>query len=811
MKQDMTATNASRAPTGTPPDFRLLVPSLIAWAATCGLLYTGYRVQLAIACLCLGSGLLVWILGWLGVSRSAGEGSEQTIQPVWSGFITVALLICALTLFAGGVDARARQVGPIVDLAEQRAVVTVQASVATQPRLIPSTTNQPDLLVLTLDIAHVTASNQASIPTDSVPVLVFVASGEGWDSVQWRSGVEVTGRLSPLREPSADVSAQFAPLDEPHVESARGPVLAMSDTARKRLRDSVGPLPADAAGLIPGLVIGDTSLTPGDLSAAMKVTGMSHLSAVSGSNVAIVLGTVVLLCRWTGLARRWRPWCAVVALVGFVILCRPEPSVLRASAMGLVGLVGLSTARRGSSLSALSVAMVVLLCWDPGLARSYGFALSVLATLGIVIFARPWADAISARLPRIPAWFGEAVSIPLAAQVTCAPVIVLLQGSVSTVAVFANLLAAPLVAPTTILGIVATIAGLVWPPLGAIGAWLGAPSAWLIGRIARGCAALPGGTMNWLDGAPGAFLLAAVSLAVVLTFPWLWSHLSKSWLPGGLALFMLIAAVWPTRQDTHWPPDNWLVVGCAVGQGDAFVVTSGDGSAVLIDTGPSPELLAECLGDLSVQRLDAVVLSHFHADHISGLSAVLADYEVGQIYLPPGTSDTTSQEEWALAQAREAGVPTARGYAGDTWQWGNVSAQAWWPTGQSAQHLQANDASLVVSIEVQGKDVLFLGDVEGPGARALLAPLAGQEFDVVKVAHHGSADQNENLIESINPAVAMIGVGPDNTFGHPNPIALDMFTGRGARVLRTDTDGNFAVLLIEGQLATQMQNGTVNP
>ncbi|MBW8173626.1 DNA internalization-related competence protein ComEC/Rec2 [Ornithinimicrobium sp. Arc0846-15] len=811
MKTDMTAANTSPARTGSPLDFRLLVPSLIAWATTCGLIYTGYCVQLAIAWLCLGSGLLVWVVGWLRANRRATRDGEPAAQTAWSGFLTVTLLICALALFAAGVDARARQMGPIVDLAEQRAVVTVQASVATQPRLIPSTTNQPDLLVLTLDIAQVTAPNQTSTQTASVPVLVFVATGEGWDSVQWRSGVEVSGRLSPLRERSADVSAQFAPLDEPFVDSARGPVLALSDIARERLRESVGPLPSDAAGLIPGLVIGDTSLTPGDLSAAMKVTGMSHLSAVSGSNVAIVLGAVVLLCRWTGLTRRWRPWCAVIALLGFVILCRPEPSVLRASAMGLVGLVGLSTARRGSSLSALSVAMLVLLCWDPGLARSYGFALSVLATLGIVIFARPWADVISARLPRIPSWFGEAVSIPLAAQVTCAPVIVLLQGSVSTVAVFANLLAAPLVAPTTILGIVATIAGLVWPPLGAIGAWLGAPSAWLIGRVARGCAALPGGTMNWLDGVPGALLLAAVSTAVVLTFPWVWSHLSKSWLPGCLALVVLVVALWPTELDRHWPPDNWLVVGCDVGQGDAFVVTSGDGSAVLIDTGPSPELLAECLGDLGVQRLDAVVLSHFHADHISGLSAVLAEYEVGQIYLPPGTSDTASQEEWTLTQARNAGVTTARGLAGDTWQWGDVVAQAWWPTGQAAQHLQANDASLVVSIEAQGKDMLFLGDVEGPGARALLAPLAGQQFDVVKVAHHGSADQNEQLIESINPAVAMIGVGADNTFGHPNPIALDLFTDHGARILRTDTDGNFAVLLTEGQLATQTQNGTVSP
>ncbi len=190
-------------------------------------------------------------------------------------------------------------------------------------------------------------------------------------------------------------------------------------------------------------MIGDTSRTPTDLTDAMLATGMTHLSAVSGSNVAIVLAVALGAGGLLGLRRRARPLFALLLLAGFIVLARPEPSVIRAGAMGAIGLLGLSQSRRAAGIPVLSAAVLALLVIDPWLARSYGFALSTLATLGLLLFVRDWGAAIGARLPRRIRSWGPALAIPIAAQAMCAPVVVLLQGSVSTVGVLANLLAAP--------------------------------------------------------------------------------------------------------------------------------------------------------------------------------------------------------------------------------------------------------------------------------------------------------------------------------------------------------------------------------
>src|SRR6478735_9323779 len=210
---------------------------------------------------------------------------------------------------------------------------------------------------------------------------------------------------------------------------------------------------------------------------------MTQLVAVSGANLAIVASFVLLAGRWVGLRGRWLPLAAAVAIAAFVVVARPQPSVLRAAVMGAVGLAALATGRRRRGLAALAAAVVVLLLADPWLARSYGFVLSALATGGLVLLAPGWADAWRARgLPRAPA---EALAVALAAQFVCAPVVVLLSGRVSLVAVPANLLAAPAVAPATVLGVLATVAH----PLDAtVARWLAGLASvplWWIAQVAR--------------------------------------------------------------------------------------------------------------------------------------------------------------------------------------------------------------------------------------------------------------------------------------------------------------------------------------
>ena len=776
-------THAAPEPVGTdcadPPrprlDARLLVPALTAWAVVVALLPTSVPTV-------LGVGAVVLVVGVLLLRRSG-----------WSGLRHLAALTLVVTgmvcLVTGVHLARDRQ-GEVPAWAASGAVAEVAGVVTTEPRVIGSGDERPALVVLEIRLQEVRARGQVEL--GDTPTLVLARAGSGWEDLPWRSTIHARGRLQLPDEVGRPVVV-LRPRGSPEVRAEPGAVLTATDHVRDRFRHAVDPLPTDARGLVPGLVIGDTSLTPADLTEAMRATGMTHLSAVSGSNVALVCGAVALVVAWLGVPRRWRTPLILLSLVGFVLLCRPEPSVLRAGVMGTVGLLALSSSRRKVSLPALAVAVIGLLCVDPWLARSYGFALSTLATLGLVLWSRPWADAIAARLPRRARLVGDALAVPLAAQVACAPVIVLLQGSITTVAVLANLLAAPLVAPTTVLGVVAAVLSPFSLPAATVVAWLAGIPAWLLGQIARRTAQLPWGEVDWVDGVPGAWLLTLVTVLALASGPW-WRHQlhRRPWL-GAAALAALLALVWPSRSLGGWPPPGWIVVGCDVGQGDAFVVRTGPDSGVLVDAGPDPDLLRRCLSDLSLDRLDAVVLSHFHADHVSGLPGALRTVPVGTAYLSP-VREPPMMAELVDDQLDGSGTPARVLAQGEVLEIGEARIEVLGPpdppvVGESA----ANNGSLVLDVRVGERSLLFTGDLEPEGARPLRPWVEGRDYDVLKVAHHGSAAQDERMVRGSRAEVALIGVGSDNTFGHPAPRALDLFAAGGMVVLRTDLDGDVAV------------------
>ncbi|MFK5632984.1 MULTISPECIES: DNA internalization-related competence protein ComEC/Rec2 [unclassified Ornithinimicrobium] len=768
----------------TPPtdeprlDARLLLPALLAWAV-----------------LTLLVPQPVWVTGTVGgLALLAGAGllarRPAHAGPPLLGVTALALVATGLVCSSAALHLLRDRSGPVAGWAQEGAVASITAVVTTEPRVISRGDERAPLVVLEIRAQEMTARGR-TVGT-AAPLVVMATTADGWEDLRWRSTIRAEGRLR-APEPGDREVAVLAPRGPPETVAVPVGVLVGADHVRDRFREAVGPLPADPRGLVPGLVIGDTSLTPDDLTEDMRATGMTHLSAVSGSNVALVCGAVAVLVARLGVHRRWRTPLVLLALVGFVLLCRPEPSVLRAGVMGSVGLLALSSARRRVSLPALAAAVLGLLCVDPWLARSYGFALSTLATLGLVVWSRPWGDAMASRLPRRMSLLGDAVAVPLAAQVACAPVIVLLQGSITTVAVLANLLAAPLVAPTTVLGVLAAVVSPLSVPLATLVAWLAALPAWLLAQVARRGADLPYGTLEWVDGVPGAALLTALTVLALVTGAW-WRHQlrRRPWC-GWAGLGALAGVLWPGPSLSGWPPPGWVVVGCDVGQGDAFVLRAGPGAAVLVDAGEEPEPLQRCLRDLGVQRLDAVVLSHFHSDHVGGLPGALDAGPVRTAYTspvrdPPAVAGRTS------AELAEAGVPEVVLVEGDVVTVGEVRLEVLSPgphpvVGGSA----ANNGSLVLDVTVGETRVLMTGDLEPEGARPLRQLLSGRDYDVLKVAHHGSAAQDDALVTGTRAEVALIGVGADNTFGHPSPSALDLLRDNGMLVLRTDTDGDVAV------------------
>ena len=366
-------------------------------------------------------------------------------------------------------------------------------------------------------------------------------------------------------------------------------LLAAAADLRDRLIGSASGLPAPGAGLIPGLAVGDTSAVAPDLDAAMKESSLSHLTAVSGANCAIVVGLAFGAVAAIGGSRRARVGAGVVALSGFVLLVTPEPSVVRAGAMAGIAMLGVLLGRTGAGMAVLSLSVTALLVADPWLAGSLGFALSAAATASLLLFARPLAAGLERSMPRALAL---ALSVPLAAQLACGPLLVMITPSVPLYGVVANLLAAPAAPVATIVGLAACLsAPLPWIQSGLTAiAWI--PASWIAGT-AQTFSALPGDQIPWLEGWPGVVALTLVSGAVVIVIAVRRAgsrRLRLARATSGLMLAVVVGVIAGgaalSSAAGRWTlPAQWSIVACDVGQGDAVLVRSA-GAVALIDTGP---------------------------------------------------------------------------------------------------------------------------------------------------------------------------------------------------------------------------------
>lgn len=583
---------------------------------------------------------------------------------------------------------------------------------------------------------------------------------------------------------------------EVHVQNPPEGVAAVASDLRRGLIEATSSLPEPGAGLIAGLAVGDTSAVSSALDAAMKESSLSHLTAVSGANCAIVVGLAFGAIALAGGSRRARVFGGLVALVGFVVLVTPEPSVVRAGAMAAIAMGALLLGRAGAGLSLLSLAVTVLLIADPWLAGSLGFALSAVATASLLVWARPLAHGLGRWMPRPLAL---ALSVPLAAQLACGPLLVLITPTVPLYGVAANLLAAPAAPVATIVGLAACLsAPLPWVQSGlAAVAWV--PASWIAGT-AHVVSALPAAQMPWLEAWQGAAALALVggAVGVLIAVPRSTGRLRRGARTASLVLVAVIVgaqtggAALGSLAGRWTIPREWSVLACDIGQGDAVLLRSAH-TVALIDTGPEPEALDRCLARAGVHHIDLLVLTHFDRDHAGG-APILAQRVGTVVHGPPASA----VDDALLAALREGGARTVPAHAGQRGALGTATWRVLWPPAESRAFPSGNDASVVIEVvDVSGGAVprsLFLGDLSATPQAALAASGALRPpYDLVKVAHHGSADQNVGLYELLDPAVGLITVGTENTFGHPRVEILDALAGQGVAIARTDRHGLVAL------------------
>ncbi|WP_328913510.1 MULTISPECIES: ComEC/Rec2 family competence protein [unclassified Streptomyces] len=774
----------------TPTDLRLVAPALTAWGAAALVPLVGAAWTLT-AVVAATAGAAV-----LGRARRRAPGLLMA---------AVAALLCGSVAAAVTAMDRADLTrGPVPGLARQRATAEVTLRVTGDPfearPRVRGAAKAPRTVVVPAMVERVDGTRTRT------PVVLFAESTpQAWLRLIPSTRVTVTARFTPTAAPRDDEAAVLTPKSPPRVVARASPAQRYAAGLREGLRKAAAPLPADARALLPGLVVGDTAALTAELKDAFRATDLSHLTAVSGANLTLILilligppGLAIRterrgLAAWLGLPLRWTATLGAALTLGFVLVCRPSPSVLRAAACGLITLLAIGTGRRRSLLPALAAAVLLLVLYEPDLARSYGFALSVLATGSLLTLAPRWSAALRARglSPRT----AEALAAAAAAQAVCGPVIVLLSARLSLVAVPCNLLAEPAVGPATVLGFAALLTAPVALPAARALAWLaGWPAEW-IAAVARHGAALPGSGIAWPAGWPGAALLAVGTTAAVVCGRRL---LRRPWLSAACALLLLLALLRPLplpRLMARWPPAAWRFAMCDVGQGDALALSTGPGSAVVVDTGPDPAPVDRCLRDLRVTTIPLLILTHFHADHVDGLPGVLRGRRVGAIETTV-LDEPSGQAAEVRREAAAAGVPILRAAAGESRRLGPLEWRVLWPptTAAALPDDGPNDASIALLVRTGGLTLLLMGDLEPPSQEELLARVPDlPRVDVLKVAHHGSAYQDPDLFRRTRPRLALISVGRGNPYGHPAARTVTALRALGATVLRTDTDGPIAV------------------
>ncbi|MGV8977375.1 MAG: ComEC/Rec2 family competence protein [Cellulomonas sp.] len=501
-------------------DLRLVPSACTAWLAAASVVMMSVRIACVLAAVAGTACFTTVVLARRGVRRVPADvepaqlprTSERVGRGSAAGQIALVLAVLTVVLATGASQLAARQEGGLGGLAAVRAAVRVVGTVTSDAVPVASSwPGAPARFRVAISVEGVGARG-AEVPS-AAPVVVL--GGGEWSDVVYGSRVAASGRLS-ATEPASRAVAVLVASGAPSVLAGPGPWLAWAARVRSALADVASSLPGDAGALLPGVAVGDTSAVPTDLADAMRGAGLTHLTAVSGAHFALV-GAAVLVCAGAlRMHRRLRVVVLVVVLTGFVVLVHPGASVLRAAAMGAIGVTGLVLGRPARAVPALSAAVVVLLVADPWLAAEIGFVLSVLATAGLVLLARPLAARWSSAVGTPVAY---ALAVPVAAQCVCAPVVLLLSPTISTYAVPANLVADLAVAPATVVGLLAALVAPWWPAGAAVLAAVAGAACWWIGAVARAAVSLPGAQVPWLAGPLGAGLLAvatAALLAVVL-------------------------------------------------------------------------------------------------------------------------------------------------------------------------------------------------------------------------------------------------------------------------------------------------------
>jgi competence protein ComEC len=596
-------------------------------------------------------------------------------------------------------------------------------------------------------------------------------------------------------------------------------------------------LPPDQAGLMAGLLFGSRTEIPDDVKAAFKASGVLHLLAVSGGNLAMVILPLLGLLYRAGVPRRWAAVMGLGGVVFFVLLTGASPSVMRAGFMAGLVLVGDLLGRERNAVNTLGAAAFLLLLAWPGLLFDLGFQLSAGATLGILLLARPIERWLAPQLQAVfgekaGGWLAAGLSVTFAAQALVEPISLHSFGATSTIAPVANLLVLGFLEPLVQVGSVAALLGLAFLPAARLINWVVRLGLWLLVFTVKATAAVPGAYLQ--VGSPPLGLVAAwyAGLAVVAWAPlraFLRERLAgaagqaRRWAAAGgwrgtraavivavtLVVTAGLAGVW--RAAAAGPGEILQVTFLDIGQGDAILIEAPGGQAMLVDAGPAvrpdprsgrpgydagADVVLPALSDRGIRRLEYLLLTHPDQDHAGGGAAVLEGIPVSTL-LRSGEDPNVKGYTEALAIAAAKHIPVRGPVAGERILLGPEVALDVLnppPVPYTGTRSDTNSNCVVLRLRYRLVSMLLTCDMEAGVEADLLAGGTDLRADVLKVAHHGSgASSTAAFLAAVQPTLAVVSAGNGNPYGHPHAETLERLRTVGTRIFRTDRQGDITV------------------
>jgi competence protein ComEC len=549
---------------------------------------------------------------------------------------------------------------------------------------------------------------------------------------------------------------------------------------------------SEGSELLPGLILGDTRYQSKVLKEDMKLSGLTHLTAVSGGNIAILIIALSFLLRKFKINLKIEIFLIFLFLLFFTFLVRAEPSVIRASLMASIVLISILYGTLKQGINALLITICVALLLDPKLATSWGFTLSVFATFGLLLLTEPILNYLIRNFPWLNQNLLIIISVALAAQFSTMGLVAGFTGLISIWSVFANTLVSPVVPIVTILGYLGLVLSNFNSSFALIFNFAASVFANWIVMISHYFANREFSIINIPSGILG-FLMANI---IVLVIVFLLKKFKILFII--ITILVTLISIFSVKYlffDTKWPIKNWQFVMCDVGQGDGLVIKDSMNKTIVVDVGPDGKLMTNCLRKLGIKQIDILLLTHFHLDHVEGLKEVIKNHQIKTVF---ASWIKEPHEESVRVEKILGSTKIEYLISGQKIRLGEIELTCLWPMTKKMEiESIANNSSLVVVAEIDNASILLTGDVEPPAQQVIRNIWKSLYVDVIKIPHHGSKFQDDLFPIWSGARLALISAGADNTYGHPSKEAIDLYEKSKMTVLSSNMNGSVSIFINE--------------